>query len=120
MIHFPDVPKPPVKLQPSEITRSSVTLMWAPPQNDGGSPITGYIVERKSPMTSRWVRINKSPIRDTVFTVSDLVEDMEYEFRVLAENAAGISKPSDEIGPIKAKDPFGEIWFFHDHRINFR
>lgn len=107
-----DVPDAPKKLQPSEVTRSAVTLTWEPPESDGGSVITGYIVERKSPTTSRWVRVNKSPVRDTVYTVADLAEGMEYEFRVLAENAAGISKPSQPTGIIKAVDPYSKSSLF--------
>ncbi|KAK7507540.1 hypothetical protein BaRGS_00001475, partial [Batillaria attramentaria] len=103
-----DVPDAPKKLQPSEITRSSVTLTWEPPESDGGSVITGYTVERKSPTSSRWTRVNKSPIRDTVYTVMDLVEGSEYEFRVIAENAAGLSKPSEPTGIIKAVDPYNK------------
>jgi titin len=106
------VPDAPKKLTPSEVTRQSVTLTWEPPESDGGSVITGYIVERKSPATSRWVRVNKSPVRDTVYTVTDLVEGSENEFRVIAENAAGQSKPSQPTGAIKAVDPYSECYVF--------
>jgi len=32
----------------------------------------------------------------------------EYEYRVLAENEAGISKPSDTTGVFVAKEPYGK------------
>ena len=114
----PDVPDAPKKLTPSEVTRSAVTLTWEPPESDGGSVITGYIVERKSPTTSRWVRVNKSPVRDTTYTVPDVSEGQEYEFRVLAENAAGISKPSQPTGTIKAVDPYSQLLFYVKHWIS--
>lgn len=39
----PDQPKV------EKITKDSVTLSWKKPTNDGGSKITGYIVEKRSP-----------------------------------------------------------------------
>ncbi|KAH9498303.1 hypothetical protein Btru_006488 [Bulinus truncatus] len=101
-----DAPDAPKKLTATEITASYITLTWEPPESDGGAAITGYALERKSPSTSRWVRVNKSPIRDTVFTVNDLSDGSEYEFRVMAENPAGLSKPSASTGVLTAKDPF--------------
>ncbi|GFS00827.1 titin [Elysia marginata] len=101
-----DAPEAPKKLTATEITKSSVTLTWEPPESDGGSPITGYVLERKSPTSSRWVRVNKSPIRDTVYTVSDLTEGDQYEFRVMAENAAGCGNPSATTERLLAKDPY--------------
>lgn len=38
------------------------------------------------------------------FTVEDLVEGGEYEFRVKAVNEAGVSKPSATVGPVIIKD----------------
>lgn len=110
MFHFfqiPDAPEAPKKLAVTDITRSSMSLNWEPPESDGGAAITGYVLERKSPSTSRWVRVNKSPIRDTSYTINELAENGEYEFRVMAENAAGLSKPSASTGVLQAKDPYG-------------
>jgi hypothetical protein len=39
----PDQPKV------EKITKDSVTLSWKKPVNDGGSRITGYVVEKRSP-----------------------------------------------------------------------
>lgn len=43
-------------------------------------------------------------MEDLEFTVEDLVEGGEYEFRVKAVNAAGVSKPSSTVGPVTVKD----------------
>lgn len=68
-----DTPGPPYKLETSDIAKDSVTLTWYEPDEDGGSPITGYWVERYEPDHDKWLRCNKLPIRDTNFR-------QEYEF----------------------------------------
>lgn len=67
LILFVDPPGPPTRLEPSDITKDAVTLTWCEPDDDGGSPITGYWVERLDPDTDKWVRCNKMPVKDTTF-----------------------------------------------------
>ena len=40
----------------------------------------------------------------------DLVEGEEYEFRILAENEAGMSEPSVVSPPVVAKDPESKLF----------
>uniref|UniRef100_A0A3Q3JRC5 Titin n=1 Tax=Monopterus albus TaxID=43700 RepID=A0A3Q3JRC5_MONAL len=88
-----------------EITRNHVTLQWTRPQYDGGSPITGYVIERRKRPDTRWMKASFTNIIDTQFTLTGLTEDCVYEFRVIAKNAAGISsRPSQSTGEITAKD----------------
>uniref|UniRef100_A0A665TAP5 Titin n=1 Tax=Echeneis naucrates TaxID=173247 RepID=A0A665TAP5_ECHNA len=96
---------PPGTPEAIEITRNHVTLQWTRPQYDGGSVITGYVVERKKHPDTRWMKASFTNIIDTQFTYSGLTEDCVYEFRVIARNAAGISsRPSQSTGEITAKD----------------
>ena len=88
----------------TDITKTSCTLTWDVPDFDGGSPITGYYVEKFS--GTRWSKVNKKPVKNLSMEFDDLIEMSEYEFRVIAENDAGQSKPSDGCGQFKAKDPF--------------
>jgi len=73
---------------------------------DGGSEIKGYYIERLSGYSSRFVKVNHDPINNTQQTYNYLMEGTEYEYRVLAENDAGISKPSETTGVFVARDPF--------------
>ena len=104
-----DAPDAPKKLTATDVTSSSMTLTWQPPESDGGSPITGYVLEKKSPNSGRWIRVSKSPIKDTTFTLEDLPEGEELEFRVMAENTAGLSKPSACTDIIVAKNPYSKL-----------
>ena len=73
---------------------------------------TGYQIE-KSPVTKgrktdNWSPVNSSPVTGNSFTVPNLTEDSEWEFRVVAVNDAGLGKPSKSTGPHKVRDPVCE------------
>lgn len=106
---------PPGKPEVTDVTRSSVTIAWGIPFNDGGSKIVGYIVERK-PWSddewdnARWLKCNYTTITETHFTVGGLGEAEIFEFRVIAKNGAGVhSAPSETTGPITCKDEYSKI-----------
>ncbi|CAF4327933.1 unnamed protein product, partial [Rotaria magnacalcarata] len=62
---------------------------WTRPQNDGGNPVKGFIVEKKEKGTDRWIPVNRDPIAGVEYTVPSLANGKEYEFRVAAVNKAG-------------------------------
>uniref|UniRef100_A0A3B3QDI9 Titin n=1 Tax=Paramormyrops kingsleyae TaxID=1676925 RepID=A0A3B3QDI9_9TELE len=98
-------PGSPHILEVSNITRDSMTVCWAPPDTDGGSEIIGYIIEKKDRSGIRWTRCNRQKVTDVCFRVTCLAEDHEYEFKVSAENAAGLGEPSLPSAYYKAYDP---------------
>ena len=53
-------------------------------------------------------KVNKTPVTKAQLDVKDLVEFNEYEFRVIAENEAGLSKPSDSTGKVVPKNPYAK------------
>lgn len=87
----------------------SMTLNWEEPEDDGGTPITGYWLERKETTGKRWARCTRDPIRPMgmgeSFVVTGLIEGSQYLFRVTAVNAAGPGLPSPLTDPIFARDP---------------
>ena len=89
-----------------------MTVTWTAPTFNGGSEITGYILERCDTSSETWIKVNKEPTKDLTFKCTDLKEGSEYEFRVVAENKAGLSKPSDVSDRFTAKPPYGEISLF--------
>ena len=80
----PAAPKPPVVI---EIHTTSCTVSYQPPRHDGGAPVIGYILERRTPgPDSKWVRVNDTPVTDLQYTFDNLTPATEYEFRVAAVN----------------------------------
>uniref|UniRef100_A0A3B4AB10 Titin n=1 Tax=Periophthalmus magnuspinnatus TaxID=409849 RepID=A0A3B4AB10_9GOBI len=98
------VPDPPENPEVTAITKDSMVLMWQEPKSNGGTPITHYNVERKDRIGLRWVKCNKRKVKELQFRAGGLVPGHMYEFRVTAENAAGISAPSISSPFYKATD----------------
>lgn len=99
------VPSAPTDVEVTSATSETMTICWKRPASDGGSRISGYNVERREKQGVRWVRINKKPVYDLRIKASLLHEGCEYEFRVFAENAAGLSEPSLPCPLTLAEDP---------------
>ena len=109
MILFTEVPSSPEwPLTPSDITKDSVTLSWKPPPDDGGSPITGYIIDKLDLEYGGWVRAAKVPAGTTTYNIPGLIKNHSYNFRVYAENKCGVSEPVELSEPIKASTGIGE------------
>lgn len=87
-------PTAPERFMYTERTKSTITLDWKPPRSDGGSPILGYIVEKRRHDSKDYERVNARLCPKTSLLVEKLDELHMYEFRVKAVNAIGESEPS--------------------------
>lgn len=104
-LQFLDPPEPPSNPpEVLDVTKSSVSLSWSRPKDDGGSRVTGYYIERRETSTDKWVRHNKTQITTTMYTVTGLVPDAEYQFRIIAQNDVGLSETSPASEPVVCKD----------------
>lgn len=97
-----DEPGAPGHLQATDWDKDHVDLAWTPPKDDGGSPITGYIIEKKDKFGD-WEKAMEVPGEQLKITVPDLIEGQPYQFRVRAVNAAGPGDASNETPTIIAK-----------------
>jgi len=80
-------------------------LNWSPAESDGGSAITGYNVEKLS--GTRWIKVTKKAITKCTYAVSDVIEGLsDNEYRVNAENLAGVGPPSETTGRFTVKNEF--------------
>ena len=109
IIFASDKPGKPAAPSTSAITDTSVTLSWSPPEHDGGAEITNYVIEYRLEGARKWTTAN---IEETIalpnYTVRSLKTDATYEFRVAAENKAGVGPASDPSTPVRVKEPLGE------------
>lgn len=101
------VPGAPSTPEIFDVSHEGMTLTWKPPEDDGGSSVAGYIIERKETRSDRWVRINKNPVTMTRYRSTGLIEGLEYEYRVTAMNSRGTGKSSLSSKPVIAMDPIG-------------
>lgn len=53
-----DVPGPPKELKITDVTRSTMRLIWKLPDNDGGERIKSYFIEKKSLTDKAWTKVN--------------------------------------------------------------
>uniref|UniRef100_A0A4W5NER3 Myosin binding protein C3 n=1 Tax=Hucho hucho TaxID=62062 RepID=A0A4W5NER3_9TELE len=90
------------------VGEDSCVVQWDPPKSDGGNPIIGYVLERKKKKSYRWMRLNFDPYTDTTYEAKRMIEGVEYEMRVYAVNAIGMSCHSAASQPFIPVAPTSE------------
>uniref|UniRef100_A0A3Q2DID6 Titin n=1 Tax=Cyprinodon variegatus TaxID=28743 RepID=A0A3Q2DID6_CYPVA len=104
-----DVPSEPLNCRVNKTNKDCMFVAWDKPETDGGSPITGYYIERKERNSLLWVKANDTVVRTTEYPCAGLIEGLEYTFRVSAINRAGQGKPSKKTDFVTARTPVGEL-----------
>ena len=112
-----DLPGSPDQITFADILQYSVQVSWIAPKQDGGTPITDYIIEHIllskaveagygiSPSwgaKANWTRPASQPtgIAKLGFNVGGLDGGQEIWFRVIAKNGAGFGPPGYPITPV--------------------
>ncbi|KAG9350141.1 hypothetical protein JZ751_026494 [Albula glossodonta] len=108
-----DRPQPPASCPViSQLSSTSLVLSWSGPCYDGGSVVTGYVVEVKRVGPGKaedWSELT-GRCRSTSYRVrSGLEPQGEYHFRVRAYNTVGVSEPSQESDTIRMDTAGGEV-----------
>ncbi|GLD62995.1 immunoglobulin-like and fibronectin type III domain-containing protein 1 [Lates japonicus] len=107
-------PGPPSAPKVVSAFKDCINLSWFPPSDTGGTNILGYNLEKRKKGSNLWGQVNppEEMIRAKGFAVKDVVEGMEYEFRVSAINNSGageFSTPSEFVFARDPKKPPGKV-----------
>lgn len=89
------VPQPPTNLAASAISPSQINLSWNTPSNNGGSPITGYKIERSVNGGAFSVLVSNTGSTSTTYSNTGLIHSTTYSYRVSAINTIGTSSQSN-------------------------
>lgn len=110
---IPVVPVPPAQAQNLTVTAvsgSEIDLAWSAPTDNGGSPITGYKIEREFPVGGGFTTVvaNTNSVA-TTYADTNLSPGMTYNYRIRAINAYGLSyypsAAADAVVPAKPGAP---------------
>ena len=108
-MYLTDKPGPPQNLGVTNYTENSVSIKYEPPEDDGGTEVTGYVIERREAKRTNWNNAMSSP--DLDYTITKLTKGKQYYFRVAAENKMGVGPFVETQEPVTAKSAFGELLF---------
>uniref|UniRef100_A0A8C1PHH1 Myomesin-1 n=1 Tax=Cyprinus carpio TaxID=7962 RepID=A0A8C1PHH1_CYPCA len=94
---MPASPTPPYGITVLECVRDSMVLAWKQPTFIGGADITGYFIDYREVIggvPGKWHEANIKSVSERAYRVSELKENMLYQFQVRAANMAGVGIPS--------------------------
>lgn len=104
--YFTEIPSAPTNLHVTGTDSGAISIAWDSPAYDGGSPLTGYLIENCRSGHSVWSKPFYGPADRLDCVVDGLTEGEYYFVRVFAENDLGVSRRSaDLVEPICAKKP---------------
>ncbi|XP_075844132.1 myosin-binding protein H [Microtus pennsylvanicus] len=84
-----DVPSAPLQLTLEDVSQSSLTVSWEPPEKLGKLGLQGYVLELCREGASEWVPVNPRPAMVTQQTVRNLALGDKFFLRVTAVSSAG-------------------------------
>ncbi|XP_072466524.1 myosin-binding protein C, fast-type [Notamacropus eugenii] len=94
----------PLHLIVEDVTDTTTTLKWRPPDRIGAGGIDGYVVEYCLEGSEDWVAANTEPVERCGFTVKNLPTGAKILFRVVAVNIAGRSEPATLVQPVTIRE----------------
>lgn len=105
LFFFKDVPGPVGQpFSGINLTNDSCKLTWCSPEDDGGSAITNYIIEKRESDRRGWTSVTYTVTRHNA-VVQGLIDGKAYFFRIAAENIIGRGPYIETASEVLIKDP---------------
>lgn len=92
------------------LTNDSCKLSWFTPEDDGGSAITNYIIEKRESDHRAWTPVTYTVTRQNA-TIQGLIQGKAYFFRIAAENIIGMGPFTETTKEILIRDPISKNIF---------
>ena len=96
----------------TNVYKDRITIAWETPKDDGGSEITGYVIEKRDARRTMWSDAGTCGADTLKSVISKLSEGNDYFFRVAAQNKIGTSDFTELPEAVTAKLPFGTNAYF--------
>ncbi|XP_041427538.1 myosin-binding protein C, fast-type isoform X1 [Xenopus laevis] len=94
----------PLHLTVEDVTDTTCTLKWRPPDRIGAGGIDGYLIEYCKEGSNEWIPSNKDLVERCGYTVKDLPTGEKISFRVRSVNIAGLSEPAYMAQPVTIRE----------------
>uniref|UniRef100_G3U4D0 Myosin-binding protein C, cardiac-type n=1 Tax=Loxodonta africana TaxID=9785 RepID=G3U4D0_LOXAF len=103
-------PSEPTHLAVEDVSDTTVSLKWRPPERVGAGGLDGYSVEYCQEGCSEWVAALQGLIERTSLLVKDLPTGARMLFRVRAHNVAGPGAPVTTKEPVTVQEILQRPW----------
>lgn len=108
--HLSDTPGPCKRITITGVTERKCTVSWEIPMEEGGDPVSHYIVERRDTNRLNWV-IVEAECKTLSCIITNMIKNVEYVFRVRGVNKYGPGVPLQSESII-ARNLFSKYSFY--------
>src|SRR3989304_1141017 len=100
------VPNSPTSVTANAISSSQINLSWITPTNTGGTPVIGYMIQKRDSCTGSFsTLVANTSNTSTTYSNTGLVNGTCYQYRVFAHNAVGTSMASNNATGTTLQNP---------------
>ncbi|XP_045312498.1 immunoglobulin-like and fibronectin type III domain-containing protein 1 isoform X2 [Leopardus geoffroyi] len=99
------LPGPPSTPAIQSASSQGITLTWTAPRGPGSAHILGYLIEKRKKGSNTWTAVNAQPVPGRKWTVVDVRQGCQYQFRVTAVAPSGPGEPGPPSDAVFARDP---------------